>query len=1459
MEPDYQQLGKINPALTTVQMTGERTIPDVSFAASRVTSTGIANVVAVYYKYRDLLGRSAGGTSVGVPVWAGLFALVNQGRANKLDNNNPTEALTALYAAPPSFFTKVLSGKNDGINHTGFAMLNNPQNYNEVTGLGSPKANLLVPWLIKFDMQMIRQDPILPTGTVGLPYYVPITADGGIGPVSLTYNIDSGTLPPGLGFTVATGELDITGTPTASGSVSFDVTATDSNGNSVTDTYSFTIDPAAAPTVTAISPAAGPVAGDSTVTITGANLAGATAVDFGANAGGIVSDSDTQMIVTSPAGTAGTVDVTIVTAGGASATSAADQFSYANVPTVTGISQAAGFTGGGTMVTIVGTNLAGATAVDFGVNAATIVSVSDTQIVAITPPSSVGVVDVEVVTPGGTSATSSADRFSYLAVTSFPIPTLGSGAHAIIRGADGNLWFTESNVNQIGEINAMTGTVTEFPVPTPNSGPTIIALGPDGNFWFTESNANQIGEIDATTHAFSEFPIPTAGSGPHGITVGPDGNLWFTESKVNKIGEISVATHAISEFLVPTADSRPWNITIARDGTLWFTEFNTNKLGQIDTRTHAVKEFSVPTQPGSGVDAIVLGPDGSLWFTEVNVGGIGEIDPLTDTISQFTVPTPMSGPAGIVSGPDGNVWFAELLANQVAEINPATHAIREVPVPTPNSGPLGIATGPGGNLWFTESNANQIGEIAASSIVAPAVTSITPASGPVAGGTSVTIAGTHLLNATAVYFGSTAATILSDSDAQIVVTSPPGTQGSVNVTLRSPGGTGASSAGDGFSYIAAPIVTGVSPGAGAGGDSTSVTIIGTNLANATAVHFGTTAVTSFISNTATQIVLISPAGTAETVDITVTAASGTSAISPADEFTYAAAPVVTGIGPVPGGPVAGGTWVLITGTNLAAATAVDFGSAAGSIVSASDTQLVAISPAGTPGPVDVTVVTAGGTSATSPADRFGYVAGPSVTGISPATGSLAGGTAVTIMGSDLANAVAVEFGANAVTSFISDTPTQIVVIVPAGMTGTVDVIVVTPGGTSAASSADLFSFVRLATNAIVASDRPSGSVYGQTVTFTATVSAASSGTGTPTGTVQFQIDGANFGDPVSLTTGTASFKALGLAAGNHAVTALYSGDDTFVGGNVALSGGQTVTPAPLTITANDLSMVSGGTLPTLTASYSGLVNGDTPSSLTTLPVLNTTAGMSTPPGTYLITVGGAVDPNYTITYVSGTLTVTPGTTPPQPTDPRTAFVAALYRDVLGRAPEAGGVTLWVQALQGGATQAQVVQAVWESAEHRGLEVDQFYATYLHRAADALGRTFWIDQLLGGASETDVAAQFLASEEYTLEHPDTASFVQGVYGDALGRTPDAVGLAAWPPLADQTVGGRLATARGVLTSVEADLHLLNGFYALYLHRDADAGSQQDWVAAIQSGQVTPGQVAEAVLASDEYFRRVSAAM
>ena len=178
----------------------------------------------------------------------------------------------------------------------------------------------------------------------------------------------------------------------------------------------------------------------------------------------------------------------------------------------------------------------------------------------------------------------------------------------------------------------------------------------------------------------------------------------------------------------------------------------------------------------------------------------------------------------------------------------------------------------------------------------PTVSSVSPNSGSTAGGTAVTITGTNFAAGATVTFGGTAATnVVVVNSTTITATTPAGSAGAVTVTVTNPSGQSGSLA-SGFTYVAPPTVSSVSPNSGSTAGGTAVTITGTNFAAGATVTFGGTAATNVVVVNSTTITATTPAGSAGAVTVTVTNSNGQSG-SLANGFTYVGPPTVSSVSP----------------------------------------------------------------------------------------------------------------------------------------------------------------------------------------------------------------------------------------------------------------------------------------------------------------------------------------------------------------------------------------------------------------------------------------------------------------------------------------------------------------------------------------------------------------------------------
>ena len=642
------------------------------------------------------------------------------------------------------------------------------------------------------------------------------------------------------------------------------------------------------PTITNISPTSGPIG--TTVTITGTNFTGATAVSFGGTAAAsysVVSATSITAVVAS--GTTGTISV--ITPGGTATSSGT--FTFIPPPTITSFTPTTG--GTGLTVTITGTNFTGATAVTIGgTNATSFTVVSATSITAVVASGTTGT--ILITTPGGTASSSS-------------VPTNGLVGW----------WPFTGNANDLS-VNGNNGTVNGATLTADRFGVVNSAYSFDGS-----SNKIIAGSSSTLNPGIADFSI----SG------------WIKTTDASGI----ICSKSLGDNQ-QNPQNNDWYVVHVNSGKLEF-ELTDGYSGPGD---YVLLQSSITINDGAfHFFTFVFDRDGngSIYIDNVlnsstSISGFqGDISPLTHLEFGYDTEHITNYLSGVLD--DINYWSRKLNPQEITELYNSSGTFTFIPAPTitsftPTTGATGttvtitgtnftgatavsfggtvatsftivsatsitavVATGTTGTIAVTTAGGTTTSSSSCTFIPAPTITSFTPTTA--GAGATVTITGNYFIDVTAVKFGGTAATsftVVSATNITAIVGS--GTSGSVSVTT--PGGTATSSGT--FTFIQAPAITSFTPTTGGAG--TTVTITGTNFTGATAVKFGGTNATSFTVVSATSITAVVASGTTGT--IAVTTPGGTAISSGSFYFT----PTIINLFPT-SGPI--GSTVIIKGTNFA--------------------------------------------------------------------------------------------------------------------------------------------------------------------------------------------------------------------------------------------------------------------------------------------------------------------------------------------------------------------------------------------------------------------------------------------------------------------------------------------------------------------------------------------------------------
>jgi virginiamycin B lyase len=220
------------------------------------------------------------------------------------------------------------------------------------------------------------------------------------------------------------------------------------------------------------------------------------------------------------------------------------------------------------------------------------------------------------------------------------------------------VWFADRGTGRIGAADPR-GRVREWQMPGGVNGPASpngVVARPTGPVWFTDPPNDQVGRLDAATGTITTWQTPTSGGWPLGLTFGPDGNLWFTERSVDRVGR-STPSGVITEWAL-TPGAFPNRIVAGPDGALWFTELRSNQVGRITT-SGVLTEYPVT----GGPVGITVSPSGRMYvalWTAHHVGALATSGAITRT---WDVPGAL-----LVAASRDSVWPTDTFSDSVGRV-----------------------------------------------------------------------------------------------------------------------------------------------------------------------------------------------------------------------------------------------------------------------------------------------------------------------------------------------------------------------------------------------------------------------------------------------------------------------------------------------------------------------------------------------------------------------------------------------------------------------------------------------------------------------------------------------------------------------------------------------------------------------------------------------------------------------
>jgi streptogramin lyase len=286
-------------------------------------------------------------------------------------------------------------------------------------------------------------------------------------------------------------------------------------------------------------------------------------------------------------------------------------------------------------------------------------------------------------------------RATRVIYTEYDLARKDAEPHDVMRGPDGNMWYSDFGALFVGSLDPKTGEVKDYalPVMKPEEPKGTLALSLDnkGNFWIAGMYQAGVYKFDVQKKEATAYPFPkewqtnsTQASMCTATNSHVDGKVWVVNNDTHNLYKLDVATGQYQDMGVASdatgSHISGYGMPTDSQNNVYLLEQGNTRIGLLDAKTNIAKIWSTPTV-GSKPRRGRVDDQDRLWFGEFAGGAIGMFDPKTEKIREWQLPTPWSGPYDTELSKSGEAWAGSMYNDHVSRVITAKDEMVEYLLP----------------------------------------------------------------------------------------------------------------------------------------------------------------------------------------------------------------------------------------------------------------------------------------------------------------------------------------------------------------------------------------------------------------------------------------------------------------------------------------------------------------------------------------------------------------------------------------------------------------------------------------------------------------------------------------------------------------------------------------------------------------------------------------------------------